>query len=295
MSMREVTGKLALGTVQFGLPYGIANQQGQVGVDEVGRILDRAREFGVDTLDTAIAYGESERVLGEFDLSGFKVVTKLSAIPDACDDVSGWVERQLAESLARLGLQRVDAVLLHRPAQLLEPQGDALYAALAGLREQGLAGRIGASVYDAEELERLCQRFALDLVQAPYNIIDHRLDESGWLQRLSRQGTALHVRSVFLQGLLLMSREQRPAHFEHWQSLWDCWDSWLEEHQLSPLQATLRYALNQPLIERVVVGVDSAQQWQQILQAAAGDCPPVPAELGTTDPALLNPALWKTA
>ncbi|MEE3158623.1 MAG: aldo/keto reductase, partial [Pseudomonadota bacterium] len=76
---------------------------------------------------------------------------------------------------------------------------------------------------------------------------------------------------------------------------WHCWDSWLEEHQLSPLQATLRYALNQPLVERVVVGVDSAQQWQQILQAAAGNCPPVPAELGTTDPALLNPALWKTA
>ena len=295
MSMREVTGKLALGTVQFGLPYGIANQQGQVSVEEVGQILERACEAGVDTLDTAIAYGESERVLGEFDLSSFKVVTKLSAIPDACDDVSGWVERQLAESLARLGLQRVDAVLLHRPAQLLEPQGDALYAALLGLREQGLAGRIGASVYDGEELERLCQRFALDLVQAPYNIIDHRLDESGWLQRLSQQGTALHVRSVFLQGLLLMKREQRPASFERWQSLWHCWDSWLEEHQLSPLQATLRYALNQPLIERVVVGVDSAQQWQQILQAAAGNCPPVPAELGTTDPALLNPALWKTA
>ncbi|WVM89519.1 hypothetical protein UMZ34_02665 [Halopseudomonas pachastrellae] len=68
-----------------------------------------------------------------------------------------------------------------------------------------------------------------------------------------------------------------------------------KNNQLSPLQATLRYALNQPLIERVVVGVDSAQQWQQILQAAAGNCPPVPAELGTTDPALLNPALWKTA
>ena len=295
MSMREVTGKLALGTVQFGLPYGIANQQGQVSVEEVGQILERAREAGVDTLDTAIAYGESERVLGEFDLSSFKVVTKLSAIPDACGDVSGWVERQLAESLARLGLQRVDAVLLHRPAQLLEPQGDALYAALLGLREQGQAGRIGASVYDGEELERLCQRFALDLVQAPYNIIDHRLDESGWLQRLSQQGTALHVRSVFLQGLLLMNREQRPASFERWQSLWQCWDGWLEEHQLSPLQATLRYALNQSLIERVVVGVDSAQQWQQILQAAAGNCPPVPAELGTTDPALLNPALWKTA
>ncbi|MEB3735150.1 aldo/keto reductase [Halopseudomonas pachastrellae] len=89
--MREVTGKLALGTVQFGLPYGIANQQGQVSVEEVGQILERAREAGVDTLDTAIAYGESERVLGEFDLSSFKVVTKLSAIPDACDDVpAGW-------------------------------------------------------------------------------------------------------------------------------------------------------------------------------------------------------------
>ncbi|TRO12864.1 aldo/keto reductase [Ectopseudomonas mendocina] len=292
MSTVERMSRLALGTVQFGLSYGVANQSGQVSPEEVGLILDAARNSGVRTLDTATAYGESEKVLGQQDLRGFAVVTKLPEIPADCVDVSAWVEAQLHTSLVRLGLSAVDGLLLHRPAQLLGAHGAALFAALQAQREQGLVRRIGVSVYSPEELDTLCQRYHFDLIQAPFNVLDKRLEQSGWLDRLQREGTDLHVRSVFMQGLLLMPSEERPAKFARWQPLWALWQRWLAESGQSPLQACLRHALAVPQIERVVVGVDSLAQWQAILQSAAGPCPVVPSELQCADIELLNPSLW---
>lgn len=283
---------LALGTVQFGLPYGVANQSGQVSPEEVALILDAARQAGVHTLDTAIAYGDSERVLGLQDLQGFSIITKLPVVPANCADVSGWVESQLYSSLERLGLSSLDGLLLHRPSQLLGEHGAALFDILQSLRAQGLVRRIGVSVYAPDELDLLCQRYHFDLIQAPFNILDKRLADSGWLDRLPLEATDLHVRSIFMQGLLLMNHGERPAKFARWNSLWSKWESWLSETSQSPLQACLRHALAVPQIEKVVVGVDSLAQWQGILQAAEGDCPIVPAELECADVELLNPSLW---
>jgi aryl-alcohol dehydrogenase-like predicted oxidoreductase len=288
----ERIGRLALGTVQFGLPYGVANQSGQVSLEEVGLILDVARQSGVRTLDTATAYGESEKVLGQQDLRGFAVITKLPEVPGDCVDVRGWVESQLHSSLVRLGLSAVDGLLLHRPAQLLGVNGPALFGALQSLREQGVVRRIGVSIYGPQELDTLCQHYHFDLIQAPFNVFDRRLAQSGWLERLRREGTDLHVRSVFMQGLLLMRSEERPPKFGRWESLWSLWDRWLAQSGQSPLQASLRHALAVPQIERIVVGVDSLVQWQDILQAVAGSGPPVPPGLECADVELLNPSLW---
>ena len=292
VSMTDQLTKLALGTVQFGLPYGVANQRGQVSAKEVGLILDVARNVGVTTLDTAISYGESEQVLGRQGLRGFSVVTKLPGMPLGCSDVAGWVESELQGSLVRLGVDGVDSLLLHRPGQLLEPLGPVLYRALLSEREKGRVRRIGVSVYDPEELDILCRRYKFDLVQAPFSILDKRMLTSGWLDRLQQNGTALHVRSVFMQGLLLMVKGDRPEKFARWDPQWDIWEQWLAETGQTPLQACLRYSLSLQQIERVVVGVDSLTQWESILQAAGGACPPIPQDLGCCDVKLLNPALW---
>lgn len=284
--------KLALGTAQFGLPYGIANQLGQVSPEEVALILDAARQAGVHTLDTATAYGDSETVLGLQNLRGFSIVTKLSSIPAECMDVPGWVESQLCSSLERLKVSSIDGLLLHRPSELLGEHGETLFNVLQRLRVQGLVRRIGVSVYSPEELYLLYQRYHFDLVQAPFNIFDKRLVNSGWLERLPLEATDLHVRSIFMQGLLLMEYGERPAKFARWDSLWVKWRIWLSQTNQSPLQACLRHALAVSQIEKVVVGVDSLAQWQGILQAAEGDCPVVPAELQCADIELLNPSLW---
>ena len=284
--------RLALGTVQFGLPYGIANQSGQVTRAAAKAMLDLAAVSGIDTLDTAIAYGDSEACLGEAGIQGFKLVTKLPAIPESCDDVAAWVHGQLAASFGRLRVASVYGVLLHRPAQLLSQNGMALFRALQTLKDNGQIEKVGVSIYAPRELEELTAHYQIDLVQAPFSIIDRRLQTTGWLHRLSREGVEVHTRSVFLQGLLLMPESARPKKFSPWSTLWHHWQEWLTEHRISAVQACLAFPLAFSEIDRVVVGADSVSQLEQIISAAAHVAPMDFPALSCEEETLINPALW---
>jgi aryl-alcohol dehydrogenase-like predicted oxidoreductase len=284
--------KLALGTVQFGLSYGVANTAGRVSIEMVDAILRTANSACMDTLDTAIAYGDSESVLGGLGVLGWKVVSKLPAVPNDCSDVAHWVKLQLKESLQRLNLQRMHGVLLHRPGQLLESSGDDLYAALQSLKADGLVAKIGVSVYGPAELDALWPKYRLDLVQAPLNILDRSLVESGWASRLNDSGIEVHTRSAFLQGLLLMPADKRPDRFNRWSNIWLEWDRWLVATGLTPLQACLRYVNSIDAIDRVVVGVDTVTQLNEIVAAANGVLDSLPAFKPLQDDRLINPACW---
>ena len=287
-----MVARLALGTVQFGLPYGIANQDGQVTRSVATAMLRLAASNGIDTLDTAIAYGESEACLGEVGARDFKIVTKLPAVPDGCVDVSGWVEEQVAASFSRLGVNDVYGVLLHRPQQLFEPGGEKLYLALQNLKATGRVKKVGVSIYDPEELADLTQRYYFDLVQAPFNLLDRRLHASGWLKRLKDDGVEIHTRSAFLQGLLLMPKESIPDKFLPWSDLWGKWYDWLSQHNVSAVQACLAFSLSFSEIDRVVVGADSISQLQQIIRDASGVAPDEFPDFQCNAEDLINPALW---
>ena len=286
------TSKIVLGTVQFGLPYGISNTQGKVLHTEAAAILSLAHNSGINTLDTAIAYGESETTLGELNVTSWQVITKLPEMTVSGDAVTGWVEAQVNSSLNRLRTKSLYGLLLHRPAQLLGTDGKALYRALLAQREQGRVDRIGISVYGPEELDQLPASMKFDIVQAPLNILDTRMIRSGWVTKLKDAKCELHVRSIFLQGLLLMPSHTLPAYFSRWNALWQIWERWLQEVGLSPLQACVRYALHVPGVSKVVVGVNSAKHLTDILAATDGVVPSLPANFHSEDIALLNPALW---
>lgn len=290
--MDSAVPRLALGTVQFGLRYGIANQAGQVNRDDAAAILNHAWANHLDTLDTAIAYGESEQRLGEIGVEQWRVVSKLPALPLDCADVAKWVRESVHGSLSRLAIPRLHGLLLHRSQELLGAHGTEIYRALVVLRGEGKIGKIGVSIYDPEELDALGPRFQLDLVQAPFNVIDRRLAASGWLARLHQAGTEVHTRSAFLQGLLLMEPGRRPAAFSRWQPLWQHWHGWLHEQSMPALQACLGFVLAHAAIERVVVGVDSIEQLKEILTSAAAPAAVPPAALMSLDPDLINPSRW---
>jgi len=284
--------KLALGTVQFGLNYGVANTTGQVTREMAGAVLFRAQALGLDTLDTAIAYGESETVLGGLGVKDWKVVSKLPAVPEGCPNVAEWVMQLTQGSLRRLGLKRLYGLLLHRPGRLLESIGPDLYVALQTLKAEGLVDKIGVSVYGFKELADLWPKYKLDLVQAPVNILDRRLVNSGWADRLKDAGVEVHARSIFLQGLLLIPPDKRPARFDRWSEVWQEWDHWLSETGLTPVQACLRYANAISAIGRVVVGVDSVAQLDEIVAAVDGTLDSLPAFKPLQDERLINPATW---
>lgn len=285
--------RLALGTVQFGLTYGIANQGSQVTRGEAATILAAARSGGLDTLDTAIAYGDSEDCLGAVGVDDWQIISKLPTFPDDCPDVATWVAMQLDGSLRRLGVNKLYGLLLHSPRQLLGSQGAAIASALREVRSKGLVARIGISIYSPEDLAAIYPIFQPDLVQAPLNLIDRRLVESGWLQRLADEGVEVHTRSCFLQGLLLMP--ELPARFAPWQALWERWQAWLAAHPGQAAAACLAYPLSLPQVARVVIGVDSPSQLAELLVASRSLPPAVKLpELQCSDERLINPSLWNS-
>jgi aryl-alcohol dehydrogenase-like predicted oxidoreductase len=289
--LRQRVQRLALGTVQFGLAYGVANNDGQVSLPEARQIVGLALEAGIDTIDTAIGYGDSERNLGEIGVAGFKVVTKLPAVPDGVDDVASWANRQVDASMSRLGVSRIYGLLLHRPMDLLGSKGAALFKAICALKERLAVEKIGASIYSPDELQQLTGKYRFDLVQGPLNILDRRLQRSGWLQRLKDRAIEIHTRSAFLQGLLLLPRHDVPAKFARWNSLWDSWNQWSAGDRDAAIQACLSFPLSIAEIDRVVVGADNAEQLRRILSNIAPLSRVLP-DLACDDEELINPARW---
>ena len=284
--------RLALGTVQFGLPYGVANKLGQVSRTEAELMMRLASENGLDTIDTAIAYGESEKCLGEIGVENFKLVTKLPAMPYGCLDINNWIHEQVSSSFLRLGVSQVYGLLFHKSQDLFGPNGHELYRAVDSLKEKGLVKKIGISIYSPNELEELKNDFSFDLVQAPFNLIDQRLLHSGWMKKLKDSGIEIHARSVFLQGLLLMKAIDIPPKFSPWKHLWKKWHDWLTENNVNALQSSLTFPLSFPEITRVVVGADSHKQLKEIIKTTSNllniDLP----NLLSTDEDLINPVNW---
>lgn len=284
--------RLALGTAQFGLSYGVANKSGKVSIEEASEILHIAADNGIHTLDTAIVYGESEEVLGKIGVKKWNIISKLPEIPQNCKNINSWVNNSVQDSLKRLKKESIYALLLHRPEQLFTEYGDDLFSSLKELKKQKVVKKIGISIYSPSELDFIYENYSFDLIQAPFNIIDQRLNTSGWLTRLKEEGTEIHVRSVFLQGLLLMNANERPEKFAHWQPLWKKWDCWLNENNLTPVQACLGFALSYPEIDRVVFGVDNARHLKEILKTVEENIPKIPDYLMNEDIDLINPSRW---
>jgi aryl-alcohol dehydrogenase-like predicted oxidoreductase len=284
--------RIALGTAQFGFPYGVANKLGQVTQAEAKTILEFAAANGIDTLDTAIAYGDSESYLGKIGTKEFKVITKLPSVPESCMNVNRWLTQQFHESLGRLGLSQVYGLLLHHSGQLSNENGGSIYRTLQEFKMKGLVQKIGISIYSPFELEAVIPAYSLDLVQAPFNMLDQRLLNSGWLNRMKDLNVEVHTRSTFLQGLLLMPEDAIPKKFSPWKKVWQTWHSWLEVHDVKAVHAALAFPLSFPQIDRVIIGVDSFSQLKQITSFANLNSYTHLPNLQCDDLNLIIPANW---
>jgi len=154
---------------------------------------------------------------------------------------------------------------------------------------------VGVSIYSPDELAALTISYRLDMVQAPLNLVDRRLQSTGWMRRLKDQGVEIHTRSAFLQGLLLMSHHTIPICFAQWSGLWQQWHLWLADNRVSALQACLSFPLSFPEIDRVVVGADSVDHLAQIIRATTSQPSIDLPDLQSDNENLINPGYWPKA
>lgn len=259
--MRELC-RIGLGTVQFGLPYGISNTTGRTPFPEVRSILRYAGEQNISLLDTASAYGDAEAVLGAClpEVQGFRLVTKISNALDAAE-----VERSVRSSLDSLKQRSLYGVLFHDTGDLLSERGEVLWNALLQIKERGDAEKIGASVYSPDEAERLMERYSLDILQIPVNVFDQRFLKQGHMLEMKKRGIEIHARSCFLQGLLLMEPHMLSSFFEPVKSLLNEFRNQCGECGCSPLDAALAFVFSVEELDSILVGVNSLVHLRDIV------------------------------
>ena len=258
--------KLALGTVQFGMNYGISNKNGQVSHSEIGNILDFCAANGIDVLDTAQGYGESEKILGTFNLRKFRIVTKIIG------------DGRLETSLDDLRIDCVYALMFHREDEVT----DETWARFESYKAQKMVSKIGVSVYSPDRLASLTEKYPIDIVQCPVNMLDQRFVPI--LPILRKRNIEVHTRSAFLQGLLLM--DQYPLYFDPIRPVLDSLPCDRLVHALgfvSGLQT-----------DKTVVGVTCLKELVEIHAASVAPIERVDYSIfSVSDERFINPSLWK--
>ena len=294
-----------LGTVQFGLDYGIANQAGKPSYDAAREILKAAFDAGIDSLDTAAAYGDSEAVIGralaELGLTDpFFIVTKIPARPAdlPASNIPDWVDRHLAESRRNLRLDVLPMVLLHR-----EDDFDACFDALERAVQRGEIIAAGVSAgSNPQGTRRLVDTGRLDALQVPVNLFDRRFrEETGTLRAAAEGNLPVFARSALLQGLAVMPVEavkRKGEYFSAYLTLREKVDSLAQDAGLTPAELALRFVLSLDGVRRLLFGVDTLEQLRQNVAIASQG--PLDADLAqavdaivpSLPPALTDPARW---
>jgi len=249
--------KLCLGTAQFGLDYGINNPRGKIPQQEIFDILNFANENGVNTLDTASAYGNSETVLGDvISQTGrdFKIITKYPANNEIRP--LKWIDT----SLGLLKIKKVYGYLFHNYS-IFEKNTDYIED-FVKIKETGKAERIGFSLYYPAEAEYLLKNnIPCDIVQIPYNIFDQRFEYL--FEELSKRNIEIHIRSVFLQGLFFIKPENLDSRFASIKNMLCDINTLADDLFLNIASLCLGFVCINSKISFVVVGINSLQDLKE--------------------------------
>jgi aryl-alcohol dehydrogenase-like predicted oxidoreductase len=282
--------KLALGTVQFGLPYGINNQHGVPTDDELREIFNTAKEAGIQVLDSAQGYGNAEERIGKLCNNEFKVITKFKILKSSYPFHS-----ELSESLLKLKSNSVYAYMAHDGNLLIE--NPSWWEGLQLAKEKGIIKKIGYSLYSVDQLENLfANNLIPDIIQFPYNILDRRFES--FLPKLAALGVEIHTRSVYLQGLLQMHPNRISNQFSSLKANLSRIREIAMSSQLTIGQICLGYVINNEFINKVVVGIDNLFQLKENINICKTTNLPISIinelnSIEVKDKSMLNPTNWK--
>lgn len=267
--------QLCLGTVQFGMEYGICNLSGKPSTEQSLEMIDIAVRQGIDTIDTAGAYGTAEDVLGEYfkmtkNAGNIKVISKLrpNIIGRDEKDIYGTIRRECERSLKRMNLEKLDGYLLHTPEYIYNP---GIVEALVRLKEEHLTEHTGVSIYELKEGYAAVETGCIDYIQLPYSVLDQRGVRQGFIRCAKQAGITVFTRSAFLQGLFMMKPEQLPLHLTHTRPYLEEFERILDKFHADKADVLLRFVSGEPDIDYLVFGVDTKEQLRQDIRYSQGD------------------------
>lgn len=259
---RHLLNKICLGTAQFGMDYGIANSRGQMPRDSVFKVLEYASIAGIDTLDTAYEYGDSEEIIGGYlknSNNKFKIISKMPKVNSSMDDPVSYFQK----SLKRLKQDKIYGCLM-RDSEIA--RYEELYKKLLVIKKDGLIEKIGLSLYTTDSLDRVLKLdLPVDILQAPYNIFDRRFER--YFPALKARGIDIYTRSVFLQGLFFLGKKRVAKDFSAASFAISRLCAVSAECGIPVAALCLSFVMLNNNIDNVIIGVDSLAQFKENLDS----------------------------
>lgn len=283
--------KLVIGSAQMGMPYGLFNKK-KIRSSEIVKISKLAKKSKINFIDTAIGYGDSEKIIGKSKLNKLNIITKIKIDKIKTGKLLFWLQKKLSNSLKILNANQIYAILVHDYKDLYGKKGKIYLSFLKDLKKKKIIKKIGISIYDPAELKKIWKFWKPDIVQAPFNVLDNRLENSGWMEILKKENIEIYIRSIFLQGLLINDYKKILKNYNQRKYLIN-FEKWCLLNKLSKIEACIQYVKQFKKIDYIIVGFDNFNQFKEILKIYKKKKIKIPKMFVTNDNNLIDPRRWK--
>ncbi len=288
MLTRNKKKKLVIGTAQFGLKYGITNKKGKTSFKEIKKIFNLQKKYKINFLDTAQAYN-FEKTFKSFNLKNFNLIIKLDSFKNRKNEEKLLV-RSVLRTLQKFKLDNIFCLMVHHSNDLLKKGSTKLYKALKFLKDKKYVKKIGFSTYGTENISKILKKYKFDVVQTTFNPFDRRILKNDIYKQLKKKGVEIHVRSIFLQGLLLSNKIRIPIKLRKFENQFKKWNNFVKNSDLKPLDICLNYVLSRDF-DKVIVGINNHKQFKEILNCKNRKIK-IPESISTNKKFLINPYNW---
>jgi aryl-alcohol dehydrogenase-like predicted oxidoreductase len=259
-----IRNKIIIGSANVNKRYGLINNK--ININEFKKLLNFAVIKGINTVDTSPQYSNSEKVIGSLK-KNFKIVTKITRIPSKIKkiEIEKWITNQFLQSCKNLRLNKVYGLLLQNAETLLSKNSKFVFRALLNLKKKNKLQKIGISVYNFKTLEKIINKYHIDFVQVPYNIFDRRIENVRLIKQIKKKGIEIHVRSIFLQGLLTKRNIRIPKKQLSLKKGLESWKKWLKLNKLTTINACLNFVLRNKNVDKIVIGFNDLKSFKQVI------------------------------
>ncbi len=278
--------KVILGVTQFGLNYGILNQHNSNKKKKLKQILNFSKKKGINSIYSSKYYGNANKFLATENLNYFKLYIKFKS--------QDLLKKNFLEDFEKMKkkLKKNNLILmLDRFENLKKRERLKIYNILLDLKKDKKINKFGYSIYSFKNLKKICHEFKPNILQCPYNVIDRRLEEKKLLQFLKINKIEIHVRSIFLQGLLILHYSKHPRKFLNWKKIFKKFDDQIQHYKISNLDWCLNFIEKNKYINKILLGVDNIDQLREICSFKNNGKIKFP-KMYVKDEKLINPSKW---
>jgi aryl-alcohol dehydrogenase-like predicted oxidoreductase len=275
--------QLAIGTANFGNRYGI--NKILLSEKEISRILLTAKKLKIKYLDTAFNYGESLNLLSKFNLKYFKISSKITIKKED----NKFILLSIKKKIDNLKIHNFHEIMIHNFYEMNKEDIKRFIPLMLSIKEQKLAKKIGISIYDSSELEKTWDIWKPDIIQLPLNIFDRRFLNNKWIKKLYNNNIEVHVRSIFLQGLLLKNCN---SVFSCAKNITNEFSKWSIKKNISKIEACINFIKNCKKIDRVIFGIENNKQLLELNKIFHNKKDIFPKNIFSNNLNIIDPRLW---